>query len=279
MEDTVYPLPPDGPQWAAASIGGGDVAYRTQSLKFLPIELTLDESVPWRVIWSLLLRAGGTGLAIFLGFALVGLIAGANKPRYEYGTFGSSGNAIDDYLSVGLFFGIIAFVVIFFFSATSEPISEWRTLLEGKAAAATSSYAAIYGALSSRAYPLRIDASRIRSDLLAPEAVNSRLVITERSYIAYVSVFEYGTSLYVGWMMWRDRRGITLFAIFIKDLLGGIVGRTGSANQMLRTERIRAMREAVHAAVREGVDTAVRGIDVPIVSTFGHELPIKRSML
>ena len=101
----------------------------------------------------------------------------------------------------------------------------------------------------------------MRSDVLAAEAVNNRLVITERTYVAYVSVFGFGTSLYVGWMMWRSRRGATLIGQFLKDLIGGILGRSGIINQMLRTEKVRAMREAVHSAVREGVDAAVAGIE------------------
>ena len=90
-----------------------------------------------------------------------------------------------------------------------------------------------------------------------------------------MSVFGYGTSLYVGWMMWRSRRGATLIATFIKDLFGSPLRRAGMVSQMLRTEKVRAMREAVHMAVREGVDVAVAGLEVSILQTFGQELPIE----
>src|SRR5207247_11388510 len=67
----------------------------------------------------------------------------------------------------------------------------------------------------------------------------------------------------------------TRFGIFCTDLVGSFVGRTGLINQMLRTEKVRAMREALHSAVREGVEVAVQGIEIPIAATFGHDVPVQ----
>ena len=89
-----------------------------------------------------------------------------------------------------------------------------------------------------------------------------------------MSVFAYGTSLYIGWTMWRKRRAFVLIGVFLKDVFGSLLGRSDDIAQMLRTETVRAMREAVHSAVREGAETAMRGIEVPMVSTFGVEPPI-----
>jgi hypothetical protein len=75
--------------------------------------------------------------------------------------------------------------------------------------------------------------------------------------------------------MWRSRRGAILIGHFIKDLFGGMLGRTGSLNQMLRTEWVRAMREAVHATVREGAEVAMQGVVVPMAATFGQEVPVQ----
>ena len=170
---------------------------------------------------------------------------------------------------------MIVFWLVMLLYIVDEPISEWKVLLEDKAEASTSAYATIYKTLTHRRIPLRVAAVRVRSDLLLTEAVNSRLEIRERSYTMYVSVFPYGTSLYVGWTMWRRRRGYLLIGHFLKDLVGGLIGRSGSINQALRTETIRAMREAAHAAVREGVEAAVSGIDVPLAATFGQNLPVQ----
>ncbi|MGI5244988.1 adhesin [Dactylosporangium sp. CA-139066] len=264
-----------GGRWAAAGPSGEDIAYRTQSLRFGGMELALDESVPFRTLFRLWLYAAlaaGTVWLFFTLLAFVSLLGGAQTASRTGDTSGLSGSGT--LVEVGWFLSFVVFWVVLLLTKLQEPVAEWRTLLEGKAAAADSSYAAIFQSLARRRIPVGVTPRRIRSDVM-PEAVNNRLVITERSYVAYVSVFAFGTSLYVGWTMWRSRRGVALVGQFIKDLFGSMLGRTGIINQMLRTERVRAMREAVHSAVREGVDAAVEGINVPIAATFGYEIPIE----
>ncbi|WP_430783710.1 adhesin [Actinoplanes sp. G11-F43] len=245
-----------------------DIAYRTQTLKFTATELSLDESVPFMVLFRLWLYAAFGGGLVWLVFTLLSLLTLLGSETLD-GLALSTGLGL-----VGTVLGIIVFLVLLLLLNIQEPVAEWKTLIEGKAAAAESSYAAIYQSLARRRIPVAVTARRIRSDVLA-ESVNNRLIVTERTYIAYVSVFAFGTSLYVGWTMWRERRGIALIVQFFKDLIGSMLGRTGIVNQMLRTERVRAMREAVHSAVREGVDAAVENIEVPLAATFGYDVPIE----
>jgi hypothetical protein len=259
-----------GGRWAAAGSPDEDIAYRTQTLKFTRMELALDESVSVMAMVRLWLYAAGASVTVFMVFfvlSLLALVGGGGSGGASFaGTAGLSG--------FGTVLAFVVFWLVLLLVKIQEPVAEWKTLIEGKAAAAESSYAAIYHSLARRKIPVGVAARRVRSDLLA-ESVNNRLVITERSYIAYVSVFAFGTSLYVGWAMWRERRGFMLIGQFIKDLFGALLGRTGIVNQMLRTERVRAMREAVHSAVREGVDAAVEGTNMPIAATFGYEIPIE----
>jgi hypothetical protein len=86
-------------------------------------------------------------------------------------------------------------------------------------------------------------------------------------------VFEYGSSLYLGWMMWRTRRGGSLVVRFVADVVGGLFGHTDPVKLMLRTERPRAMREAVHSVCREGLHVAVEGLSVPENYGFPSGLP------
>ena len=261
---------PMGDRWAATGPSVEDIAYRTQTLKFTGMELALDESVSFMTLFRLWLYAAVAGglvyLAVFL-LALLSLLGSASSDSsnlsMSQGLFG-----------FGSVLGFIVFWAVLLLIKIQEPVAEWKVLIEGKAAAAESSYAAIYQSLARRRIPVGVSARRIRSDLVA-ESVNNRLIITERSYVAYVSVFAFGTSLYVGWTMWRDRRGFALIGQFLKDLVGAMLGRTGIINQMLRTERVRAMREAVHSAVREGVDAAVEDIEVPLAATFGYDIPVE----
>lgn len=254
-----------GRGWAGSGPGGGNVAYRNQGLQFRPVEVNLDESVSFGTLFQLALRAFIASVIVWFFFAIIALlmlIAGSETGPAATMTLGSL-------ISAGIFWAVLLF------SQMQEPISEWRTLIEDKSRAASSAYAVIYGALGRRQVPVHSAALRIRSDILTQEIVNNRLTISDREYVAYVSVFEYGTSLYVGWSMFRARRGTALIGRFIKDILGGFLGRTGLISQMLRTERARAMREAVHSAVREGVDVAIEGIEVPIAATFGHDVEIQ----
>jgi len=280
---TTNPL--DG-RWAAASgPAGEDIAYRTQSLKFTGMEIALDETVSIHTLFRLWLYAAVASFAVFSGFFMLAYVVGNLGASSAGETAGGSAFGSNDATSglsafvalteVGWLLAFLTFWLVLLLVRLREPVAEWKALIDGKAAAAESSYSAIYYSLARRRIPVRVTASRVRSDVLGAESVSHRLLITERSYIAYVSVFAFGTSLYVGWTMWRSRRGVTLVGQFVKDLIGGMVGRSGIVNQMLRTERVRAAREALHSAVREGVDAAVEGISMQISTTFGHDIPIE----
>ncbi len=262
--------------WSAAGPAGGDVAYRTQSLKFVPVETGLDESVSLRTLFTLWARAAIISFTVWFVFLvswLIGTLVLASKLIPGPGSDGPSVPFL--LLMIGQILAFVLFWFVLLFSQIQEPIAEWRTLLGDKAPAAASCYATVYGSLTRRRIPVDAAATRVRSDVLSPDVVNNRLTVTDRSYIAHVSVFPYGSSLYVGWSMFRARRGYLLVGHFLKDLLGSLLGRTGLVDQMLRTEKVRAMREALHSAVREGVEVAVHGVEVPIATTFGRDIPVQ----
>ncbi len=191
-----------GRGWAGSGPGGGNVAYRNQGLQFRPVEVNLDESVSLRSLIQLAFRAFVASILlwfVFAIFALLVLLAGSED-----------GPAL--VMTIGALLSTLLFWAVLLFSQMEEPISEWRTLIEDKSRAASSAYAVIYGSLSRRRIPVNSAAMRIRTDILSQEIVNNRLTISDREYVAYVSVFEYGTSLYVGWTMFRARRGTVLIA-------------------------------------------------------------------
>ncbi|MFF0379763.1 adhesin [Actinoplanes missouriensis] len=251
--------------------GSGDVAYRMQGLRYGGIELGFDESVSTWTIVRLWLGAAVSAFLVWAVFAFLGVLVTLGSEPSIF----SGNNPGGGLFTIGSLLSFAVFWLVLLASRVDEPIAEWKTLLEERYQAADSAYAAIYGTLRRRGFPLNAHAVRVRSDFLAPEMVNNRLLISDRSYRVYVTVFPYGSSLYLGWTMWRSRRGATLIGHYLKDLVGGMLGRTGSINQMLRTERIRAMREAVHAAVREGAEVATQGVTVPLAATFGQDVPVQ----
>lgn len=248
------------------------MAYRTQGLQHAPVELGIGEAPSPKTMFRLWLRATIVSNTIFgLFFTIWMLALSFSSSTYDI----LESNFHTGILSTGIFVSLALFWVILLVPMVEEPIAEWKTLLDAKAPAAASSYAAIFGSLRRRQIPVNTVAMRVRSQQVLPEAVNNRLVITEQGYVVNVSVFPYGTSLHLGWVMSRNRRGATLIGIFAKELFGALIGRTGLVNPMLRAEKARAMREAVHSAVREGVEVAIAGVEVPIAATFGQEIPIQ----
>jgi uncharacterized protein YbjQ (UPF0145 family) len=252
------------------STTGGDLAYRMQTLRYRPVEIGLDEGVPLTTLVRLFVWAFVTSFLVSVVFFVLFAIV------YAFSDTGPFDTALpgSGLLLAGSVLSFLAFWVVLLVARIDEPIAEWKALIEDRFAAADSTYAAIYGTLRGRGIPVEASAERVRSDVLGREIVNNRLVITERSYSVFITVFPYGTSLYTGWTMWRRRRGATILGHFLKDLVGGFAGRAGAVNQMLRTERVRAMREAVHAAVREGAEAAVQGVEVPLTAAFGQDLPV-----
>jgi hypothetical protein len=63
----------------------------------------------------------------------------------------------------------------------------------------------------------------------------------------------------------------------VADLFASITGRLSPERIMMRTEGVRAMREAVHAACREGLATAVDQVVVPVTYGFPQGLPPVRT--
>ncbi|WP_406458107.1 hypothetical protein OG782_35260 [Streptomyces sp. NBC_00876] len=248
-----------------------NAAYRSQTLRYEPVELGFDESVPFHTVLQMAFNAALAALGVWV-IAFLLIFSTSEDSGAMFGEVG------DFFGAIGGAFGwaFLAFWVIFLSEGKDEPISEWKSLIEDRADAAELAYAAIQGSLSRRRMPLGSSPERIRSDL-GPEIVTHRLVIGYGPYVAYVTVFAYGTSLYLGWTMWRRRTGISYVATFWKDVLGGLLGRTGTVNQMLRTEGARAMREAVHSAVREGVEAVATSLDRPTATTFGAAPPPGRA--
>jgi hypothetical protein len=213
-----------------------------------------DESVSWRTIGRIWFRAFVCSLAVLLFLAFIGLSGGSSA------TAGAGG-----------LLSFIVFWVVFLFAKTEEPIGEWRVVLEGRAAASPSVYSAIRGKLAERELPIQsVQARRTRN---AFGTVHNRLILIDGQYQVHVSVFEYGTSLYLGWMMWRSRRGTVVLARFVADLVASFAQRLDPSDLMLRTVRPRAMREVVHALCREGLHVAVEQITVPENYGFPEGLP------
>lgn len=242
--------------------GDGNAAYLDKTLLHDGMEVSLDDRVTARNIATLAAYALVASFLSFLPFLFLGLIL----------LVAGGGGAFIAAVVIGWIVSVVVFWVIFLGSKVPEPISEWRVLLDARIEQSDSVYSKIAGTLGARAIPLSVQRRRIRTGL-SDHQISNRLVAREGSYVAYISVFSYGTSLYLGWMMWRSRRGWGLIKQYLSDLVLSLTGRADPELLMLRTERPRAMREAVHAACREGLVVAIDQTPVPVEYGFPHGLP------
>ncbi|MER5842953.1 hypothetical protein [Streptomyces prasinus] len=242
--------------------GDANAAYLDKNLRHTPVETHLDDSVRWQQLLQLFVYAVLASFLAFLPFFFFGLVlllAGSGE--------GFAVMTVLAYIASGA-----AFWVTLLGMRLVEPIAEWRVLLADRSGSLDSAYASIMGTLRGRSIPVD-RAERVIATGLGRDQVRNRLVLSEGKCQVYVSVFSYGTSLYLGWQMWRSRRGYALIGGFASDLLASIMGRLSPERIMMRTEGVRAMREAVHAACREGLATAVDQLVVPVTYGFPQGLP------
>ncbi|MEV6838266.1 hypothetical protein AB0N17_27770 [Streptomyces sp. NPDC051133] len=238
--------------------GDGNAAYLDKTLRHQHIEMALNESVDGKIIFRLWLRAAVISFLVYLVPGYIGcvlLLSGlgewATSSSPSLGNDAEPPNSIGSATALLMFASLAAFAafwVVLLVSRVAEPVGEWRVLLADRYERAETVYATIAGTLGTRGYPI------------SPRSFGTRMTLSERSYTAYVSVFNYGSSLYLGWMMWRSRRGTELVGQFLGDLVRSFRGENGIEHQMLRSEGARAMREAVHLACREGLMVAIESV-------------------
>ncbi|ALG08382.1 hypothetical protein [Kibdelosporangium phytohabitans] len=245
----------------------GDALYLEKTLRHTPTDLLLDESSGRNDVRAVWRSSSRLAIGTFLLFTVIWIINGG-----LIGTTSRSSSDDEDVLLImGIVFGVIAFIVrwaLFLGSEKQEAISEWSTLLAGRAAAADSVYSHIVGRLREREFPIRSFAGRRHNTL---GVTGNRLVLVEGHHYVYVSVFRYGTSLYLGWTMWRVRKGSTLLT---QNFYGSSQG-TGPdpIGRILNLEQLKAMREAVHSICREALHTAVQNVNVPEDYGFPSGMP------
>ncbi|WP_207931164.1 hypothetical protein [Streptomyces sp. 8K308] len=239
------------PGWVG---GDANAAYLDKTLRYGDLDTAFDERVSWRTLLQMWARAALVGLTVFVLIAALVLLGGG-------------------YESLGAVAGLasLVYLVVLVFSRTSEPIAEWRVLLIDREDRAHDVYNQISGTLRRRRSPLRVVPHRLR--MPGQNTVNERLLLTEGAYQAYVSVFPYGSSLYLGWTMWRSRRGYQLIGHFLTDLARSFAGHNSDEEVVMRSERPRAMREAVHIACREGLFVALENRSVADAFGFPTGLP------
>lgn len=236
------------------------------------VETSLAGAVSVQDVVAIMLRALAAGVVAFVVLGVPAIIIGALSALGSSSSYGGSdfGGAVGGVaIAAGLVLpGIAALVSLLI--PRKQLLSEWQVTLDGAAASSDSVFASIFSVLRDHGIPVSVEARRLR--LTGGEQVNNYLVVTSGKYRGYIASFAYGDGLYIGWSLWTSRLPI---AMLVRFLLEGAGGGTRSMRTMLASSQVRAMREAIHSAAREGMDVAVTGTQVSIAATFGGEIPIE----
>jgi hypothetical protein len=237
-----------------------DAALADRRLSYTAVsgEPSFDPLRNTRFGWQLLRRAGlfwlfgaGVEAVIFIFLLLVATVSrsvGALAALPVVGTL----------LAIGL-------VVAYLFLPVPALLAQWSRLLGFRAAAAEIAYEHITAALESHATPR--DSLQRRTLVPPGEGVRHYLELRRGVFAGYISCFEHGQDLYVGWTFWIYMSPLRLVLMKFGRQFQDWTGRGNDMYQTLRYESTRATIAALHACTQEGIGAAVRTVspdaDIP----------------
>jgi hypothetical protein len=156
---------------------------------------------------------------------------------------------------VGLWVLVVAlFIAAFLLVPIPVQLSEWKFLVDGKAAARPVVFEHVTHAFRRRNTP--VDSLGVRRLSIPGGVTRDYLEIRQGIFAGYVSCFEEGNDLYVGWTLWLRMRPYRWFVLRVERVWLEVTQRASEMYVTLRYEPVKAMREALHNAAREGVDVA-----------------------
>jgi hypothetical protein len=133
--------------------------------------------------------------------------------------------------------------------------AEWLMFLDDKGPAADAVFAHIAGALQRRNTPA--ETIRVKRVPIPGGGHRDMLEVRFRRYfIGYVTAYDFGNDLHIGWNFTWQLSCFQYLLITIGAIVNGVRGRQTELHILARYEPAKTMREALHAVAREGVDIA-----------------------
>ena len=152
-------------------------------------------------------------------------------------------------------------------------ISEWKFMVDGKAAASAAAFQHITWAFEQRRSPVE----RVKVHRLSFGNSQSReyLYVQDGVFRSYVACFPYGHDLYVGWTMWWRLSAVRWFWTVVKRYYQALTLRGSELHSVHRYDSAKALREAVHGAARQGLDAASGLVNFPGTGTAGSGIGVE----
>jgi hypothetical protein len=239
----------DGPGWAASAAVSPNEFYVGNRLAYLragDVEAGLMDRVSGKEARSILFQAVGGAILLWFSFGFATLLTS--------GSFSDTGapGPLNPLFAAGTWLAPLAWAAFVLLVPRAETLSEWQLLLDGKAGVAESAYAVVQDALRGRQVPAEVTPARMQMGPPVP-GVRNFLRIRLTKYVIFVSVFAFGRDLYLGWSMLRTEIPLMLVlrwfgTIFVRQDFG--------FSSLIDLEPVRALRESVHNALRQGIEAA-----------------------
>ena len=247
----VTPLPPPGGNNRSvfAALGAGEPdAYLRGKLSFKESRSEGDQNIEVSpTMLQLLFRWVGVTFASSVLALVVALLLALVR-----WWMADAGAALADQRPA---LSVLWFVLWWAFAAMPRRlfVGRWEVLVSDAAMRGADVYATIAAALQSRGVPADVTRRTIISDT---EGRRDTLVVTRRRFAAYMSVFPFGTGLYVSWAMWREQSFLSMCWAVVVKVVRRSIGHSDELALALQGDSARALREALHLAAREGVEAA-----------------------
>jgi hypothetical protein len=162
----------------------------------------------------------------------------------------------------------VVLACIFWFRPLSVQLSEWMITIDGAGEGARAALEHMYLIVHNRQTPVRtLRVVRLRA---ARQQQRDYLRLDDGHFSGFVSSFGYGTDLFIGWTFWLTMSPAQWLWLSLRRMF-----RSSSDNiyVSLVNDQPKAMREVMHAAVRQGVDMATGRIRPIGQGALGSTVP------
>lgn len=207
----------------------------------------------WVIYWVLAAVSG-----IF--FTIIGISQISSEvSEVQYGQGVSLPGAFQVYLILAALFAVV-FLVAFLVSPIPAILSEWKFLVDDKGAARPIVFDHVIYAFRRRNTPVdHIGIRRLTS--IQDAGIRDYLEVRRGVFTGFISCFEEGNDLYVGWTFWLRMAPYRWLLLRLELIWRELTFQANELYVTLRYESAKAMREAIHSAAREGIDVATDRIE------------------
>jgi hypothetical protein len=150
----------------------------------------------------------------------------------------------------------IAAVLLFLFLPIPGLLAQWSRLVPFAADAQGIAFDHIRQAMAAHATPN--DSIDMQHKPIPGEGIQHYLRLKHWIFSGFISCFEHGNDLYVGWTFWIYTSPFQVGLMWIGRRFQDRTGRGNEMYQTLRYDSTRATIAALHACTLEGIDSAIR---------------------